>query len=238
MSQGSAAKAKALYLPRARTVGYAVLVALCFEEEKSGMTMWTKEQVADLAYPRFTETEIIKKVENRKDKGKSDFYDGWSSVKTTLMNKHGLVERIKRKPSEGRNLDHYKRTDEGRERAQMLIKKHNLDASGPQVDGVFGFGVPLVRANGAGSSSNSSSSARSSGGGVDTLISLLDSDEEVDTASSVAPKRRRVSAAEKENFLGKGGTLFLGPKWDRVEPIDWAARGSARPQPGSPRRPS
>ena len=106
MSQANGAKSKPPYLPRSRTAGYAVLVALCFEEERSGgTTMWTKEQIADLAYPKWTDTEIIKKVENRKDKGKSDFYDGWSSVKTTLMDKHGLVEKIHRKPSVGRKME-------------------------------------------------------------------------------------------------------------------------------------
>ena len=61
------------------------------------------------------------------------------------------------------------------------------------------------------------------------MISLVeDSDNDVEVTSIVAPKRRRISTIEKGDFLGKGGTLSLGTKWDRVQPIDWAARGGGR----------
>ena len=141
MSQTSTAKSKAPYLPRSRTAGYAVLVALFFEEKKRNATMWTKEHIADLAYPKWTDTEMIKKTENRKDKGKANFFDGWSSVTTTLISKHKLVEKINRKPSQGMKTDHFKLTDEGRERAEMLIEMYGLDPSGPHVEGAFGIGV-------------------------------------------------------------------------------------------------
>ena len=144
MSQANAAKAP--YLPRPRTAGYAVLVALSFDEKENGTTAWTKVQISDLAYPKWTDTEIIKQAQtSKKDKGKTDFYDGWTSVANSLIKKHNLIMKIHRKPSQGIKTDHYKLTEDGRQRAEMLIKKYSLDPSGPQVGSTFGFGTSLNR---------------------------------------------------------------------------------------------
>ena len=122
------------YVPTHSSAGYAVLVSLYFDEQ-NGREYWTKEEICDLAYPKWTNTVMNGNSTKQKAvtglSSSKDYYDGWSSVSTSLVKTRGLIEVINRKPSAGIHKRMYKLTEAGRELGRKLVERDNLDPSGP-----------------------------------------------------------------------------------------------------------
>ena len=226
------------YVPTHSSAGYAVLVALSFDEQ-TGREYWTKEEICDLAYPKWTSTVMNGNPPKRKAgpghfAGGRDSFDGWSSVSSTLIKSKGLMETINRKPSEGIHKRMYKLTEAGRELGKKLVMRDNLDPIGPSTamppapppipaPPSIAYSTSISRPgivssggrNGASGSSSSSSSSSTKAYCVD-----LTSDNENDDDDKVlaSPKKQKVD----EKFVGSKGVMVFGDTWNLVTALDWS----------------
>lgn len=239
------------YTPRSGAGTYGVLVALYFDEI-SGREYWTKEEVCNLTYPKWTNTEMIGKPTKHKagasfHAAKKDYYDGWSSVQATLIKKHGLLEVINRKPKEDIMKKMYKLTENGRATAKKLVERDDLEATGPVNVPVAPPPIrppqPMVSSAALSVSSSSSSSSGARGGSSSSFETRINSSSKapvlVDLTSDNEDEMKEMKEVEEETspslpplkkqkatFVGKKGMMVFGNPWAETETLDWIHCGS------------
>lgn len=121
---GSHKKPKRAYIPRRRSGGYAILIALyigCKSRNRSGLR---KQEIIDIAGPYCEKSFTTNPANN-------EFYSAWTSIK--VLESNDLVS------SSGRAPKLYSLTEEGEELVRKLKQAESLPSSPPQSAVDFSF---------------------------------------------------------------------------------------------------